>query len=365
MYSVLVLLFCCAVISANAQTGSNAVPPQVQIAGTQVLKMNSSITGQEYELYVSLPREYDDTSKTFPVIYLLDAQWDFTLAYAIYGEQYYDGFVPGTIIVGITWGGNNPDYDKRRAFDLTPYPAGRPDSYGNAEKFLSFIKKEAIPFVEKKFRAKKEGRVLMGSSFGGLFTLYALLKETDVFGRYIMASPAWEWDKKSLLTDIAKFSNVRLGKPVRVFMTVGQYENVQAFEELAKTISDLKISGLELKTLVVTGAGHSGTKAEGYTRGFQYVFKRPCVSLEDNILKRFTGEYAIDPQVSVKVAAENGRLAMYLPGNLRIELCAESEKEFYATGFYLKIKPLEEKEGKITGLRIERYEGEMSAKKIR
>ena len=78
-------------------------PPQVEILGTQLQHLNSAIVGQEYDLYVNLPRGYRDTTKTFPVVFLVDGQWDFPLVQAIFGEQYYDGFVPAAIMVGITW----------------------------------------------------------------------------------------------------------------------------------------------------------------------------------------------------------------------------------------------------------------------
>ena len=84
---------------------------RVEIPNSQLIKIYSSSIGQEYDLYVHLPRHYDDTTKTFPVLYLLDAQWDFSLMTALFGQQYYDGFVPEIIIVGITWGGTNPNPD--------------------------------------------------------------------------------------------------------------------------------------------------------------------------------------------------------------------------------------------------------------
>lgn len=165
-------------------------PPQVEIAGTQLLHLTSAIVGQEYDLYVNLPRGYQDTTRKFPVIFVLDAQWDFPLAQAIFGQQYYDGFVPAAILVGITWGGVNPNYDILRARDFTPTNIKQMPVTGGAPKFLRFIKDELVPYVESTYRATKNGRTLMGSSFGGLFTLYALFHETALFDHYILTSPS-------------------------------------------------------------------------------------------------------------------------------------------------------------------------------
>ncbi len=221
--------------SAAAPTGQRPEPAvrQVSMPGTQLLDIRSKVTGQEYVLHVALPRGYDDPARRFPVIYVTDGQWDFTLVHAIYGQQYYDGFIPGAIIVGITWGGENPNYDTRRAFDLTPTPAGQPARYGNAANFLAFLKTEAIPFIESRYRTLKDERTLTGSSFAGLFTLYALFHETDLFNRYVLTSPSWHWDNGVLRTYGEKFSKTRLTRPVRVYMGVGEYEDVAGFERFA------------------------------------------------------------------------------------------------------------------------------------
>ncbi len=51
---------------------------------------------------------------------------------AIFGEQYYDGFVPSAIVVGIAWSGSNPNYDLLRARDLTPSATKQAPIGGNA-----------------------------------------------------------------------------------------------------------------------------------------------------------------------------------------------------------------------------------------
>lgn len=356
----IIFLFC----FVQGQVIKESIPPPVEIAGTQLLKINSSITGQEYVLDINLPQGYNDTSKAFPVIYVLDGQWDFTLVTSIYGVQYYDGFLPSAIIVAITWGGENVDYDKRRAFDLTPTNAGQQTRFGNAEKFLSFIKNEAVPFIESRYRTKKNERTLVGHSFGGLFTLYALFCESELFNRYVSGSPAWGWDNGSLYTFADKFSKKELSRPIRVFMSVGEYEDVSGFERLMTSIKEFQIKDLELDKKVIQGAGHAGSKPEGFNRGLQFVFRRPCLNIEPKILERYAGEYETDPQNKGKITVENGRLVGYPGGNMRVELCAETEKDFYVIGGLLNIHFVEDKEGKVTGFQLQQYSGETFVKKI-
>ena len=345
--------------------GKGALIPPVELPGTERLALHSEITGQDYALSVSLPRGYESGSERFPVIYVVDGQWDFTLVHAIYGQQYYDGFLPGAIIVGITWGGEKPDYDRRRAFDLTPTSAGQAERYGNAPKFLEFIEKEAIPFIEARYRTTKDERTLTGSSLGGLFTLYALFNRPGLFNRYVLTSPSWHWDNRVLFTHGDRFAKSPLPRPVRVFMGVGEYEDVAGFEKVAAAIRGYGLAGLDLQTKVITGAGHSGAKTEGFTRGLQFVFAQPCASVSPEALQRLAGEYLVGTStpVVVKIAAEDGSLVAYPPDGSKAGLCADGDLDFHIVGQFLKVHFVQEPDKTVSGFRLEQYNGEVVAKR--
>lgn len=226
---------------------------EVTIPGSQTKQITSSVVpGQDYALHIQLPSDYDKTDKVYPVIYLLDSQWDFPLVTALYGEQYYDGFVPPLIIVGVTWGGNKPDPEKLRTRDYTPtYTEGFPLS-GGAEKYLSFMKDELIPFVEKNYRADKNDRTLMGCSLGGLFTIYALFTEPGLFHRYVAASPALSWDHNVLYRYEKKYAESPSHPPARLYLCIGGVEvNGPAFQKFATFLSDRHYDSLTFETSVL------------------------------------------------------------------------------------------------------------------
>src|SRR6266498_3010150 len=156
---------------------------EVTIPGSQIKKITSKIVnGQEYVLQISLPAGYANSNRKYPVVYLMDSQWDFPLLTALYGQQYFDGFIPEFIIVGITWSGEHPNPDSLRARDYTPRNEKRLPQSGGADKFLSVIKNEIFPLVESNYR--------VGCSLGGLFTMYTLFTHLEMFNRYVAASPA-------------------------------------------------------------------------------------------------------------------------------------------------------------------------------
>jgi predicted alpha/beta superfamily hydrolase len=353
-------------LAANSQVkeSSDTKVPQVELAGTQLLHLTSAITNKDYELYINLPRGYADSTKTFPVLFLIDAQWDFSLVQAVYGSQYYDGFIPEMVIVGITWGGKNPDYNKLRAYDLTPTDISHMGTYGNAPKFLSFISKELIPYIEGKYRVRQNDRTLMGSSYGGLFTLYAMFQDPKVFNRFVLTSPAIDWDNKFIYSLNKSFAERHKELDAKVFMGIGGYEDVPEFQNFINDLEAKKYKNFKLQTKVIEGMGHSGGKADGYSRGMQSVFARPDVKINPSILDSYKGKYMINPQYIIKLVQEQGKLVAITPEKLRIILNAESDVDFYSQGLFLEVHIEKDQAGKVTGLTLFQYDGKMLVQKI-
>jgi predicted alpha/beta superfamily hydrolase len=346
------------VLTASAQ--------EVGIPGTQLKQITSSIVaGQEYQLHIMLPGNYASSNKLYPVVYLMDSQWDFPLVTALYGQQYYDGFIPQMIIVGVTWGGTNPNPDSLRARDYTPTNVrGTPQS-GGADKFLSFMKEELFPFIERNYRADKNDRTLMGCSLGGLFTTYALFSHPEMFQRYVATSPAFMWDNEVLYQYEKKYAASKSNPPAKLFMCIGGVErSVPGFQKLTKYLNDQHYSSLQIESRVLENTGHSGTKGEGFARGLQFAFKRPSLQLSNEVLDKYVGKYQLPNGSTAEIKKENSQLILYTSPNDKLPLFAASEKEFYSTSQFLNLKFKYDDNKNITAADVETFGGMMSVKKL-
>jgi predicted alpha/beta superfamily hydrolase len=352
-------MVCFAFLGNNlfCQTMDDSSPTrqEVSISNTQMQKITSKIVGQEYNLYINLPNDYGDTTKTFPVIYVLDAQWDFTLLNAIYGQQYYDGFLPSAVIVGITWGGKNPNPDSLRARDFTPTNVKYDPQSGNAPNFLAFIKKELIPFIESKYRVKKDDRTLMGSSLGGLFTLYTLFHETHLFNRYVLTSPALTWDNEVTFKYESEYAEKNKDLPAKLFIGIGQYENQTVFEKFVNILKNRNYKSLAFTDMVLKNVGHSGGKAIGYTYGLQFVFTHPSLQINPSTLKEYEGTYQNSSGDKFTLNIEKNKLVVETPGNSKEVLRAESETDFYVEGVFFVVHFKRDNNGKVTGFELDQY----------
>lgn len=142
---------------------SSSVSSQSQEPDPRVINdtISSSITGITYPIHIYLPRDYDLSTKNYPVIYATDGQW-------IFGgfSQAIKNMGINVILVAIEQGP-----DDRRAIDyLLP----------GAETYFHFFITELLPYIENNFRVDPENRSIQGASYGGLFVSSALLMDDVV-----------------------------------------------------------------------------------------------------------------------------------------------------------------------------------------
>lgn len=142
------------------------------------------------KIWVYLPKNYAHSRKKFSVIYMQDAQNLFDAKTSYAGEwnidEKLDSLNAPVIVVGIEHGND------KRLDELTPY---KNEKYGGgkADSYLEFIVKTLKPQIDKTYRTKTNPRntLIMGSSLGGLFSYYAILKYPKVFGKAGIFSPSF------------------------------------------------------------------------------------------------------------------------------------------------------------------------------
>src|SRR4029078_5232029 len=98
---------------------------------------------------------------------------------------------------------------------------------------------------------------------GGLFTMYTLFAQPELFTGYAAASPHFPWDNGVLYKYEHQFPKKRLSHPVSVYMTVGDVEIPRpAFEKFSDPMMAHKYPSVRLHSTILKHTGHSGTKHE-------------------------------------------------------------------------------------------------------
>lgn len=313
---------------------------------------------------VNLPRDYSESSKRYPVIYLLDAQWDFSTLVSLYGQLNYDGDIPDLIIIGVTWGGEKPNPSQLRIRDFSPTKLSAHPNSGGADKFLAFFKQELIPFVDNKYRSSQK-RILVGSSLGGLFTTYTMLKEPELFNAYLLTAIASQWDNEAILRFAKDFKEkTKLRKPIQVYSAYGDLDflapNIEKFHSYLELY---KPRLLKTTFEVVPNIGHSSIKSIGNLRGLQTIFRKQEKKLTTEQLKRFTGKYRDEDGTEIIVELEEKRLMVTTPDGAKNHFKASSDNEFFRPGWYLTISF--DQNTNPDSMKISFYEGELNLSKLK
>lgn len=210
-------------------------------------QLKSSVLNETRTLNIYLPDNYQtDSTTAFPVFYLLDgsANEDFVHIVGIVQFMNMMQMMPPCIVVGIA------NVDRKRDFTFPTTNAEdkkRTPTSGGSEKFITFLEKELVPFVQKRYRTTGP-RTLIGQSLGGLVASEILLKKSSIFDQYIIVSPSLWWDNQSLLNDAPGLFAKQPDNPLRVFVSVGTEGEVM--ETVAKKLHEtLKNSGKKNLTL--------------------------------------------------------------------------------------------------------------------
>lgn len=251
--------------------------PQHTIGNSELRDISPPGTAQQYRLHIGLPASYGEKpDKHYPVLYLLDAYWDFPLVSAIYGNLSFDEVIPEFIIVGIGYQGEDPDYGFLRSIDMSPTPMAEEPQLGGAPVFLQVLQDSIIPWVEAEYRVDPSYRVLDGSSFGGLFGLYAMLEAPKLFQGIIASSPSVRYDEYFLFRKEAAFAEENEALNCRLFMSGAEEEwpdYLAAVEAFHQILSRRTYSGFVYKYRLIDGERHAGTKAEAHNRGIRFAFE--------------------------------------------------------------------------------------------
>ena len=258
--------------SAGVPVAVQPAGPPYQLAGTETFELASPETGNTYNIVVAFPGDYAGApaGKTYPVIYVIDAQWQFPLIYTVAGAVNYDKAMPPVLLVGISWKTTNGNLMALRDQDMTPTSKSRPN-YGHAEKFQDFLRHTLFPRIESHYRANQH-RTVTGCSTSSLFVFYTLLSQPDLFEGYIGSSPPLAWDNYAMNSILDKFPQDGIKQNTRAYMTCGALENSSVWSDFTNQLGRKNLKNLSFSFAPVSNAGHAGENAECYTRGLQFVF---------------------------------------------------------------------------------------------
>jgi predicted alpha/beta superfamily hydrolase len=142
--------------------------------------------------------------------------------------------MPKTIVIGIS------NVDRKR--DFTPPTKDEKDlaevpTSGGADKFVSFLETELIPYVNSHYRTTGTSTII-GQSLGGLLVTKVLLEKPGLFDNYVIVSPSLWWNNQALLHAAGELMKKNQAPNRKVYLSVADEHPVMkaTAQSLAKAI---------------------------------------------------------------------------------------------------------------------------------
>ena len=241
---------------------------------------SNEVKGETYSIEVVLPDGYD-AAKKYPTIYFTDWYYASNLISSLMSVLRYN--VEPFIIVGIQDKSSVDEmsWTKNRTRDLTPTNIKTEDSLshlpagtsGGAKHYLSFIKNELIPAVEKKYASDIEKRGYSGYSLGGLFGTYILLNEPDLFNKYLIGSPSLWWDDYLLSKELIEMKAESLTSINSIFLAVEEEgPQLRGYTEIKMQILQKKTDALKFETVIILDENHMTAIPSTFIKGLKFLY---------------------------------------------------------------------------------------------
>lgn len=267
------------------------------IPDTELRTFHSAILNQEMIIYIKLPVSYyTNPQKIYQAWYITDANRTFPMVANMVSLYEVPTITePEIVVIGIGYKIKDMgDWAAWRTRDLTPTNVPSIDARwakmlsgatgrqyevktGGAGLFLDFIVKELFPFVESNYRVTSVNRGIGGYSYGGLFSLYVLFKQPELFTIYYAGSPAIGHDKGVLYNYEQEYASSHNDLNAKLFMSVGGSEDslmVSNMNTMATLLKSRNYSGLTIETHVFPDETHQSCIPSSVMRALRVLYKR-------------------------------------------------------------------------------------------
>lgn len=195
--------------------------------------------GNRRDVLVYLPSSYERTERRYPVVYMHDGQNLFDPATSFAGEWGVDTALAKAprkgrraIVVGIP----NAGIDRIREYSpfIDPQNGG-----GHGDAYLAFLSETLKPLIDARYRTDPDPSAtgIVGSSLGGLVSLYGFFRHPGRYGFAGILSPALWFADGAIFRFIESAPYVR----GRIYLDVGTREG-QGTLANAREMRDLLVT---------------------------------------------------------------------------------------------------------------------------
>jgi len=253
---------------------SYAQPQRSDFVIGDKIKLESKVLNERKTLVVIPPYNYKDRpDEKFPVVFVLDPGNNLFATFGI--VNYYSDMLkimPRMIIVGIVSNDREKDY--------LPAPSQEQPTGGGADKFLSFLGSELVPFIDSAYPANSD-RCIIGHSAGGLFAIYALENQPELFNSFICIDPSLWYDDQSCVRKMPEFLTNHMNMNKSIFISLSNEKEMGVFPFI-DVLDKYAPDGLNWDYVHYKNETHNSLGFKSICAGFEMIYKNWRTDPETN-----------------------------------------------------------------------------------
>ncbi|MEN2402260.1 alpha/beta hydrolase-fold protein [Flavobacterium sp. MC2016-06] len=241
--------------------------------------IQSKILDQERKVWIHIPEKNGGNKikdkGNYPVIYVLDGSENFNTVVSITEHMSESNLCPPMIVVGIL--------HRNRLVDLTTGTDKElPDVVGGGEKFMAYVEKELIPYIDSNYPTTSY-KTFVGHSLGGLTVINTFLHNPNLFNSYVSLDASLWWNNKKAVKD------------AKMILPTQNYKGKSLFIAMANRLE----RGVDTLTVQKDTSGNTGLirsnlefiKDLSKNKKNQLHFKHKFYENDDHPSVRLIGEY--------------------------------------------------------------------------
>lgn len=263
----------------GGNTGNSTAADNVSSFNFYIPQLN-----RDRKIWLYLPPDYATSNKSYPVLYVHDGQNAYDVATSAFGEWEIDESLntmfengdEGVIVVGIENGGINR---------LNEYSPWINPNYGGGEgdEYMEFIVETLKPYIDENYRtlSDRDHTGLLGSSMGGLISMYGAIEYQEVFSKAGVFSPSF-WFTDECYTHV---SNTGKEADMRIYLLAGQQESASMVPDLYAMYNTLYNAGFDNDELFIV-THPDGQHSEWYWRrefpaAYEWLYANPITQTNE------------------------------------------------------------------------------------
>ncbi|MCC3861073.1 alpha/beta hydrolase [Pseudemcibacter aquimaris] len=266
MKNIISLFFCFTLLSINS----------IAYAEIKETTINSDILDGSRQIKIYLPDDYADTTKKYPVFYVMDADFLFDPTVVISKTRAARDLMPESIIVGIS----TPNYAER--LTITMPHRREPNEQINFEDsspqhFLDFMEQELIPFIDDHYRtANYRGLIGMSPTVGPVLHGYFTSSKTfQAWLGFAANVQMYTIENKPITTKIIETAERLQGSRNWLYLSRGGID-IMRNDDLPAPYSKLQNAfdtpDAQVKIDIIENGEHYASAISSLDRAFSFIF---------------------------------------------------------------------------------------------